>query len=633
MAKKKKSRAQKKKALVSKLAKGKAGPKDLERLKFLEQQMDPDQRPNEGILDKLQDPSATQRQVGCATIGVHLFQASAGQAEILCEFLSVGGTVSQLMQLLDDAAADVAVAAAKTLRNYCLVGGQKGCAELARLGMVDQVGIIFSKSAHIQKAAFLAHMFSVLCNLASNLDDAVEKLVTRDVMARVLQSIEAAATASTTPMQGTATVLADKRAVELAGLEAASFLFVVTEDNCNLAESVLSDQASSTVLVGAMQTGSLLDSTRSACAGSLVNMIAAANVPPELRAKILPPVFTTLGQALTIDPLAIMSSMVATLSVEKKELEEKMIAEKKEKKETTMTQNDWGVRTEKRVFIFKQSAVCLTQTLEILTNFVASEGQEWMQPLLATLVSDGMLVKAAGKISLEINADEVTARCRQVLSAEETSSVLELLFQTRRTAVSCVSNFVLHLPRALTGDLSGVLDQACAQMASLDVPYGRGLEYALKEVDALTALIWNCMRKQPCPDKKYLQLLCKAARGSKSEEVRVNVAGALGCLGVSKDHFSNNFVIGSTLLSMLDACGLEAACEVVNSIIDIYSEDNMHTQQILQLKLLDKLAIYAPRLEQELMATSESNDEPLLMRGHESWENLVAFVEYKRQNA
>jgi hypothetical protein len=49
---------------------------------------------------------------------------------------------------------------------------------------------------------------------------------------------------------------------------------------------------------------------------------------------------------------------------------------------------------------------------------------------------------------------------------------------------------------------------------------------------------------------------------------------------------AHNFVIGTSLMSMLERCGadstssLELAAEVVNSLIDVYTEDRTHTQQV-----------------------------------------------------
>lgn len=628
----------------------------VERLKFLEQDLGA-KAPEQGMLERLDDVSPSKRQISCETIAMHLFQITSANAPKLCEFLVIKGTVTRLLQMLEDVNKDVATAAAKTLRNYCLVGGASGCEEVARLGMVARAPQLLA-GAHKEHALFTAHTFAILANLCTHVVDAVDHLAPPEVLNNVFHVLEAVVASPSDGKEGDAAV---------AALEAASLLFVLSEDNEGLANQLLKSAPSTKVLLAAMQSSAVLDSTRSACAGVLVNLLSSARfaVPLESQVGILTPVFATLAQALEINPLSLASSMVGALSVEKKEWESKMARSAAEMKAAaaelkdgdaplTQTQNDWGVLTQKRVFGFKQSAICLIQTLEILTNLSAAwaegdedtqqqRGQAGSQPreLHASLFSQGILPKVAAQLGTidgvndTFNPEAISQACREVLSQEETDGVLKQLQQARITAVACISNLVLHLPAAVTGDLSGLLTQACAQISELEAAYGQGKAHAVKEVDALAGLVWNVVRMGTVPTTPQLQVVLKVARGAQTEEALTNSAGSLGVIGQFKEHFPNNFIIGSVLLGMLESpnVGLETSCEVLNSIIDIYSEDAQHTAQTKQLKLVAKLAAYIPKLSAAFGNARGSGDEPLICRAEETLENLAGFVEYKRTHS
>lgn len=81
------------------------------------------------------------------------------------------------------------------------------------------------------------------------------------------------------------------------------------------------------------------------------------------------------------------------------------------------------------------------------------------------------------------------------------------------------------------------------------------------------------------------------------------------------------------------ACeGLEAAAEALNSLVDIYSEDNMHTQAIKQLKLLPALARLLGGVGEQLQKHGPGLEPSLGGRLEEVLENTAAFIEYKKDH-
>ena len=99
MGKKKNKEKKKGAAAASGAAKLGGNQHDVERLKFLADALGGDDDgsqgpwPDLGLLARLDSESPAQREIGCATVGVHLFQASMARVPLLCEFLAIGGTL------------------------------------------------------------------------------------------------------------------------------------------------------------------------------------------------------------------------------------------------------------------------------------------------------------------------------------------------------------------------------------------------------------------------------------------------------------------------------------------------------------------------------------------------------------
>lgn len=161
----------------------------------------------------------------------------------------------------------------------------------------------------------------------------------------------------------------------------------------------------------------------------------------------------------------------------------------------------------------------------------------------------------------------------------------------------------------------------------------------MKELEALTTLVWNASRKGTSLDKGQLQCVMALGRANTlSDEIRSNVAGILGVVGASPAHFPFNFVIGTSLLALLERSAqdenssLELAAETVNSLIDVYTEDNVHSAQVTQLELLPKLAAFLAVLHKRYKRIRSTVDPVLQDRVEETLENLAQFIEYKKMH-
>jgi len=295
--------------------------------------------------------------------------------------------------------------------------------------------------------------------------------------------------------------------------------------------------------------------------------------------------------------------------------------------------------------LWKHSIQTLTTALEILTNLsVTTTAVELSPATIRLFLSHGVLNQLVSQLTVtHVDIEGSLARC---LPALETREAIEVLGETQRTAASCLSNIVPHFPLKDLGDLNGLFTHVSTQCQQVAVQYKEGRPTAIRQVEALTGLMWAVLRKEKnnvVPSKEVLKMVC--ALGGQGEgatpDIRANVAGVLGCMGTIAPLFPHNFVITSVLLGMLefemqhtaDGGWAEVVCEAVNSVIDIFSEDNMHVKVLADTKLLAKLSMLLPAFHKAVGSQLSSLDPQLVARSEETLENLQGFIEYKQQNS
>jgi hypothetical protein len=314
-----------------------------------------------------------------------------------------------------------------------------------------------------------------------------------------------------------------------------------------------------------------------------------------------------------------------------------------------ITQNDWEKLTWNQLSAWRRGVQGLKQSLEVLTNIatLTEEPSSLSDYLAQEMATRQLPQKVFGylRCGTTIAADQELHIQHQMLldgflsvfAAEEANAAVALLHSVRTAAASCASNLALHFPLAALGDVAAVVREACSLCRSLEFAWAE--DWAVKEVEACTILTWNAVRRGVLLDKAQLQCIMALGRANiASDEVRSNVAGILGLVGVAPAHFPFNFVIGTSLLALLDRCAqdenssLELAAEVVNSLIDVYTEDNVHSAQVTQLQLLPKLATFLIVLKKRYKKLRSSTDPVLQDRVEETLENLTQFILYKKSH-
>lgn len=167
--------------------------------------------------------------------------------------------------------------------------------------------------------------------------------------------------------------------------------------------------------------------------------------------------------------------------------------------------------------------------------------------------------------------------------------------------------------------------------------------------------MWQILRAhQVDVDENQVTMLVALGRpqDAKSAEILLNTAGALGCAGMRPSAASKNFEIGSVLLEIAHAAlqeastqakqqgeqnkqlvvALETASEALNSLVDVYTEDNVHSDAIRKMQLLEKMHPCVSQMEMLLRKFGRSLEPMLAERVEEVAANTAAFVDYKKDH-
>jgi hypothetical protein len=204
--------------------------------------------------------------------------------------------------------------------------------------------------------------------------------------------------------------------------------------------------------------------------------------------------------------------------------------------------------------------------------------------------------------------------------------------------------------RVLFKDASSVLRVLLSQLGAVGKHTEREQEVVMMQVSSACNLLWQVVRGCEVVEggdrmKTDFQGLLKLARMDCAGELRVTAIGVVGVLARQQPWFQFNFVTCVALLEVLGqytrmaaqsgvptpAAGLEIVAATLHALMDVYSEDNLHTQVLQQTKLLDVLEQEVlPQFAGDVQAAQA--DEGVLAHLHDTLENAGAFLEYKRSN-
>ncbi|CAG8463507.1 11835_t:CDS:2 [Racocetra fulgida] len=160
-----------------------------------------------------------------------------------------------------------------------------------------------------------------------------------------------------------------------------------------------------------------------------------------------------------------------------------------------------------------------------------------------------------------------------------------------------------------------------------------GQENRAKILDALIGCLWTLTRglegNVPVTGDQIHSLIGCYELGVYNT-MRVKIIGTLGVIARRQNAINDNKLIGTFLLNILsslknDLASPECVIEVLNAIYDIYADKDFDYDEPVFVQ-----GGYLPLLESMTKSIDKRTSRDLRLRADEAYENLIAFIKYKK---
>lgn len=234
-------------------------------------------------------------------------------------------------------------------------------------------------------------------------------------------------------------------------------------------------------------------------------------------------------------------------------------------------------------------------------------------------------------------------------------------------AFECLNNIFLSLftsanPAVSADQNSGrkIWDEVWSALTAVGTEAGPGQERRHELWDLATGVLWgvgNVWKGSLIPNDGQVKTLMQLCDLSSDPKIRVKCIGTLECLAQHPESVQANAVsvgshsavvitdtlshqtISNYLLSVVDSvsgpspAGTEPLIQSVSALIDIYSDETLpYDVNFRQGNYIDRLAANVENVKKAVRAIDRRKEggKDLRRRGDEVRENLVAFIQYRR---
>ncbi|EIN13869.1 ARM repeat-containing protein [Punctularia strigosozonata HHB-11173 SS5] len=220
------------------------------------------------------------------------------------------------------------------------------------------------------------------------------------------------------------------------------------------------------------------------------------------------------------------------------------------------------------------------------------------------------------------------------------------------SALECLNNVFFSFtssPAALRDDVDGGL-RIWQELWTALAAVGFNMEVSVTQEPARRKEYWDTAigvlwgvgmiwKGHLVPQQDQIQILLQLCNKTTSEVVRVKCIGVLECLAQHPQSVDANRVIAEHLLALLpdgassDVADTEVALQATSALIDIYSDEALpYDVNFRQGRFLEKLAASIDGVKRTVRGIDRKREggRELRLRGEEVRDNLVAFVQYRR---
>jgi len=227
-----------------------------------------------------------------------------------------------------------------------------------------------------------------------------------------------------------------------------------------------------------------------------------------------------------------------------------------------------------------------------------------------------------------------------------TTSVLSAI---HISALECLNNIFLSLATspnsAVTSDPDNgrkLWDDIWSAISVVGTETGLGQERRMDMWEIGVGVLWGIgtvWKRFLVPKDDQVQILIHLCDAASDPRIRVKCIGTLECLAQHPDSVEGNRMISNYLLSLLPTVtapspvGTEPMIQALSALIDIYSDEaTPYDVNFRQGDFLQRLVSCVDGVKKAVRAIDRRKEggKELRRRGEEMWENLVAFVQYRK---
>ncbi|KAJ3851835.1 armadillo-type protein [Lentinula lateritia] len=217
------------------------------------------------------------------------------------------------------------------------------------------------------------------------------------------------------------------------------------------------------------------------------------------------------------------------------------------------------------------------------------------------------------------------------------------------TAMECLNNILLSFAippsPSVSADAEGgrkVWNEVWASLGVVGTELGSGQEQRKEMWEIGVGVLWGLAlvwKGTLSATEEQIQVLIRYCDGSSDEIIKVKCIGTLECLAQYPQSIASNQVIANYLLTLLPTpsspspAGVESLLQAVSALIDIYSDETLpYDINFRQGGMLQTLVASVENVRKAVkrIDRKKPGGKDLRRRGEEIRDNLVAFIQYRR---
>ncbi|KAJ3908972.1 armadillo-type protein [Lentinula edodes] len=622
------------------------------------------------IIQKMEGPDASDRKWACVAVS-NLIQNDSSTRRLLQGKNVVGALITRLTDSEDE----VVLEAMGALRNLCIDGGYDICAEMYNKNILTILKTFIPKISNIL-SQYLEAPKTAPANAQRLVYDFADNVITTlwclsETSNKALNAIN-----SINLIPFLMSFLASRDKLSIAPvLAAAQCLYVLTDDNDSASVSLKSNAEYISCLLSIAQSlnqpangkgkdinDHRLITLRVLSSGILRNIsplpqpsaASIVDIDKDITLPLLQPVISSVKlPEIASRAQQLVDGLALEPQIERMSLKNTPKSDHKSSSELELEQLEANLRT-------------VQLALEILTGVCATlpdpsagiEGETEIDDEDEDMADDD-----EGHNNDSANPTVLPSLVPSLLSLIQptslsfpplaTSSIhpptTTALSAIHISAMECLNNIFLSLATSpnpsVSADAEGgrkVWNEVWASLGVVGTELGLGQERRKEMWEIGVGVLWGLAlvwKGTLSATEEQIQVLIRYSDGASDEITKVKCIGALECLAQYPRSITNNQVIASYLLTLLPTpsspspAGVESLMQAVSALIDIYSDETLpYDINFRQGGMLQTLVASVENVRKAVkrIDRKKPGGKDLRRRGEEIRDNLVAFIQYRR---